>query len=147
MKTYACKKAIKISRFVTKITTIKGITAKAFTTYTGLIILTYEKLAKIFKSAWPEVMLANRRTAKLIILDKWDTISIKIINGMIKNGVPAGIKWFKKCTLNFINADNHKKLIVINEIDSVTATWLVKVKTYGNKPKTLLVSIVMKINK
>jgi predicted secreted protein len=50
------------------------------------------KLAKIFNNACPEVMLAKRRTAKLIIREMLETNSIKIINGVITSGEPLGKK-------------------------------------------------------
>ena len=48
--------------------------------------------AKIFNKACPDVIFANKRTAKLIILDKLEINSILIINGARTKGVPAGIK-------------------------------------------------------
>lgn len=72
--------------------------------------------AKIFNSACPDVILANRRTAKLIIRDKFETNSIKIMNGIITKGEPFGKKWlnikilFAKKELNqIVNIINIEK--------------------------------------
>lgn len=50
------------------------------------------KLAKIFNNACPEVIFANNRTAKLIMREKFEINSIKIIKGTITNGDPFGKK-------------------------------------------------------
>jgi len=52
------------------------------------------KLARILSKACPDVILAKRRTAKLIMREKFEIISIKIIKGVIINGDPLGKKWF-----------------------------------------------------
>lgn len=74
---------------------------------------------KIFNKACPEVMLANKRTDKLIILDKFEMSSIKIINGVIANGEPEGIKWLQKKSLLKKIACTHKPSIKINAITIV----------------------------
>jgi hypothetical protein len=51
------------------------------------------KLAKIFNKACPDVIFANSRTAKLIIREKFEINSIKIIKGVIIKGAPFGKKW------------------------------------------------------
>lgn len=47
---------------------------------------------RIFNKACPEVILANNRTDKLIIRERFETNSIKIIKGIITNGEPEGKK-------------------------------------------------------
>ena len=92
-KSYVCKNAINNS----KIETTKIIpTGKINNNPHAAVKLKAPnpKLAKIFNNACPEVMFANNRTAKLIIREILEIISITIIKGVIANGEPLGKKWF-----------------------------------------------------
>ena len=48
------------------------------------------KLIKIFNRICPDIILANKRIAKLKIRDKYETYSIKIRKGIIGTGTPSG---------------------------------------------------------
>ena len=82
---------------------------------------------RIFNKAWPEVMLANNRTDKLMIRDAFETNSIKIINGTITNGEPDGKKWLQKKILLKKKPWNQIPNINTNERIIVTNNWLVTV--------------------
>lgn len=71
---------------------------------------------KIFNIACPEVMFANKRTDILIIRDKFEINSIKIINGVMAIGEPEGKKWLQKKSLLKKTACSHKPSIKIKAI-------------------------------
>ena len=50
------------------------------------------KPINIFKSAWPDIILANSLIVKLITLEIWDNNSIKTKNNFIGVGIPSGNK-------------------------------------------------------
>lgn len=104
---------------------------------------TNAKPDKIFSNAWPDVMLANRRTDKLIIRDKFEINSIRIIKGVIARGEPDGKKWLQKNSLLKKMAWNHKPSIKINAMVSVNNSWLVIVCEYGNKPEKFAKKITL----
>jgi hypothetical protein len=83
------------------------------------------KLAKIFNNACPEVILANNRTARLIIRDKLEISSIKIIKGVITSGEPLGIKWLNIKILFAENAWTQINSIVTLDKNNVNNSWLV----------------------
>lgn len=103
----------------------------------------HKKLIKIFNSMCPDIILANRRIARLNILEKYDTHSIKTKTGIIMTGTPSGrnkAKYFSLCK------QIPTKLVPIKnakEKYSVKIRWLVIVILYGTIPKILL----KKINK
>ena len=39
---------------------------------------------------WPDIILANKRSAKLKIRERYETYSIRIRSGTIKTGIPSG---------------------------------------------------------
>jgi len=82
-------------------------------------------------------MFANRRTLRLIGLDKYEIISIGISKGAIYKGTPGGMKNEKKWSLCFAKAITvtPRKTTIASE--NVTIIWLVKVNEYGNIPKRL----------
>jgi hypothetical protein len=57
------------------------------------------KEIRIFKSMWPDSILANRRIAKLNILEKYEIYSINMRKGTIGNGTPSGKNSTKKASL------------------------------------------------
>lgn len=50
------------------------------------------KLPKIFNNAWPDIIFANKRIARLSKRAKYETISIIISNGAMASGDPTGLK-------------------------------------------------------
>lgn len=87
-----------------------------------------EKPAKILSKQWPDIMLANNRSAKLITLKLYETTSIITRRGANAIGAPAGkkkdIKWnpWILIPIRFIAVK------AIKAIPKVTMIWLVTVK-------------------
>lgn len=73
-------------------TTAKGAAARIFHAPAKLNA-TRTNPDRIFNRACPAVILANNRTDKLITLERVETNSIKIMNGVITSGEPLGKKW------------------------------------------------------
>jgi hypothetical protein len=88
-------------------------------------------------------MLANSRTDKLIIRDKLEINSIRIIKGIITKGEPEGKKWLQKKSLLKKIACNHKPHIRRSEINNVNKSWLVIVCEYGSNPEKLAKKITL----
>lgn len=86
------------------------------------------KAAKILSSPWPDIILANKRIAKLKTLAIYEINSITTKKSEIKNGTPLGKKIEKsvqRCTTAPIIVIPKKKDI---EINRVIAAELVTVK-------------------
>ncbi len=81
---YACKIAINISNPVNIVNKINGKIPKTPDKIT--------KLAKIFNTTCPAVILAARRMERLIGRARYANNSINIISGAKNNGVPLGNK-------------------------------------------------------
>jgi hypothetical protein len=64
MKTYACKKAISVSKKNIIVTMLHGNIAKTSNTLT-LLAIVQEKPIKIFNKACPDIILAKSRMLKL----------------------------------------------------------------------------------
>ena len=98
IKTYACKKAIEISKPITANTIDIGrIFQNQWTIFDETLAQTNE--IKIFNKIWPDNMFANNLIAKLKILEIYETYSIKIKKGTIGNGTPSGKNNTKKACL------------------------------------------------
>lgn len=99
------------------------------------------KFAKIANKVWPAIKFANSRIPKLKGREKYETISIPIINGFNIFGAPEGIKVFTneafwiKIPTNTIEIKNEKLNV------KAIVTWLVKVKLYKDIPTKFAVKI------
>jgi hypothetical protein len=58
----------------------------------GEDIIVQEKPIRIFSRACPDIMFANSRIERLNILATYETPSIIVRNGAIRNGAPLGRK-------------------------------------------------------
>ena len=99
------------------------------------------KLAKIFSSACPAVILANNRIPKLKPRAAYDTISIRIKKGPIASGIPAGRACDVKLIFLIVKAIKLIPTNIENAAVNVAATDAVLVSTYGNNPATLAAAI------
>ncbi len=93
----------------------------------GSISVAKANPAKIFKRAWPDVILAKSRTGKLIIRERLEINSIIIINGVIAKGDPFGKKWLNIKIRLLKKADNHNVNITFNAKKNVRSNWAVRV--------------------
>jgi hypothetical protein len=89
INTYACKKAIANSKPITKKTINIGKPTQTQWIKLELAIAQI-KLIKIFNKIWPDIIFANSLSAKLKILEIYETYSIKIKKGIIMIGIPSG---------------------------------------------------------
>ena len=87
--TYACKKAIKISKHIIIVTRIQGKTANIIKSIFD-VNNPHENPIKIFNKACPDIIFANKRILKLNTRAIYETISIRIKNGAIGKGDPLG---------------------------------------------------------
>src|SRR4051812_32373960 len=137
--TYAWSKAMTISNPVTVATAAHGM--KMIKLNPATFVNDHVKLAKIFKSACPAVMLAKRRIPRLNPRAAYETISIAIKNGPMTNGIPAGIA----CDVNGIflmaKAIKFKPTNMAKAAVKVAATEAVLVSKYGIRPATLAAAI------
>jgi len=127
VKTYACKIEIIISKpVIIKIMINGNKLPKIHNVFLNIIIQVNKD--NIFKSVWPDIILANNLIAKLNTLAKYEINSITIKKGPIINGTPLGKNNWKKLIFNFlipiifipINKDKDK--------ENVNNKWLVIVK-------------------
>ena len=121
--TYACKKAINISRPVSA--TIKARGKKPANPNETT------KPAKTLSNVWPANMLANSLTDKLIGLERYEITSIGINKGSIYQGRPGITKNEKKCRPCFTKPSIVTPINTTAARAKVTIIWLVNVKLYG----------------
>lgn len=87
--------------------------------------ITQTKPIKIFNKICPDIIFANKRIAKLKILEKYETYSIIIISGIKGVGTPSGknkIKYFSLWKEKAIKLLPRKKE---SEKKTVKIKWLV----------------------
>jgi len=75
---------------MTTVTIIQGIIAKIINIQREDVAKDHENPFRIFNNAWPDIILANKRIAKLKTLAKKDITSILTTPGAIISGTPFG---------------------------------------------------------
>jgi hypothetical protein len=106
----------------------------------NFINITKANVPKIFNKVWPDIILANNRIAKLKTRVMYEIISIKIMNGIIRKGVPDGRNKKTNLSLYKQTAIILKAMKKINAKVKVTLKWLITLKLYGNIPLILLIN-------
>ena len=109
-KTYACRKATRISKPVNATEKLSGNQPPNIPKLTT-------KPPKTFNIVWPAIMFANNLTDKLTGLLKYEIISIIVIKGKSTAGTPLGInilKYLKPCFIKpiIVTAMNMNRAII-----------------------------------
>ena len=109
-KTYACKKATRISNPVSATEKLSG-------NHPPNIPKLTTKPPKTFNIVWPAIMFANNLTDKLTGLLRYEIISMIVINGKSTAGTPLGtniLKYLKPCFIKpiIVTAMNINKAII-----------------------------------
>ena len=95
------------------------------------------KPAKTFIMVCPAIILANNRMDSETGRDKYEMISITIMNGTKTLGAPWGTKELKKCRPWVKMPSKVTPMNTASAMAKVTMMWLVKVKLYGIMPSRL----------